>query len=154
MDNEFPYAFSPDVIHKVIWSADELTIEEYRLCLNKHFSDADYDIVMFINPIHQKSVAGVHHGHALMRKKQAAITNLIAQDGHGPHQAKDRQRSVWNRPGLKLFNSWSINRKFAMMAKHSCFEYCRFCHLTISGCLIIFPTPSHNCFICLPLGWP
>lgn len=82
MENEFPYAFSSDVLHKVIWSADELTIEEYRRHLNKHFSDADYEIEMYINPPQLKSVPGVHHGHGFMRKRQTAITDLITQNTH------------------------------------------------------------------------
>lgn len=56
MDNEFPYAFTPDVLHKVIWSATELSIDEYRNHLKKHFSDDEYDIVMFVNPPQLKSV--------------------------------------------------------------------------------------------------
>lgn len=80
MDNEYPYALSSDVLHKVIWSADELTVDEYRPHLNKHFSDNDYDIVMYMNPPQLKSVPGVHHCHAFMRMKQAEITNLISME--------------------------------------------------------------------------
>ena len=72
MDNEFPYAFSPEILHKVIWSADELTPEEYHRCIEREYSTKDYDIVVFVNPVHRKSVRGVHHGHALLRKKLSA----------------------------------------------------------------------------------
>nr|XP_039250403.1 uncharacterized protein YPL067C-like [Styela clava] len=70
-DNEFPYAFSPEISHKVIWSVEDLCAEDYRQFVNRDYPEEDYDIMVFVNPVHLKSVRGVHHGHALIRRNGA-----------------------------------------------------------------------------------
>ena len=57
--NDFPYSITDDVLHLVLWSDENLTIEEGEKILNKKLKGLKY--IFYRNPEYLRSVPAVFH---------------------------------------------------------------------------------------------
>nr|XP_039249751.1 uncharacterized protein LOC120327510 [Styela clava] len=69
VENEFPYALTPDIRHFIIWSCKDISLEEYLEQVEKEFPRNKFDIIIFENPSERKSVNGVSHAQVFVRDK-------------------------------------------------------------------------------------
>jgi glutaredoxin-related protein len=62
--NKYPYDIRDDVIHMILWSAENLSIEQVDKILKKTLHN---EFVYFINPQHLKSIPDVFHVHVFIK---------------------------------------------------------------------------------------
>ena len=69
--NDFPYNFSPDVTHMVLWKVGEgaITGSEIEAAVEELRREGAEECSWWINPPHLKSIKDLDHAHILARKK-------------------------------------------------------------------------------------
>lgn len=71
--NNYPYALSPDIRHMIVWSVKQIQLHEYRAEVLKKYSENEYDIIVFENPLGLKSVKTVFHAQILIHDRSHCV---------------------------------------------------------------------------------
>jgi hypothetical protein len=84
LDNDFPYAFYDNTIHKVLWDLNEesLSHQEIENIFKEHilglFND-HYDWILFQNKMVYRSIPNLSHYHVFFRPKSAPIIDKLTK---------------------------------------------------------------------------
>jgi len=75
--NDFPYNLAPEITHYIVWSTNSSAeLAEYESVLKRKFDPSDYEVLVFENLHHNKSVKSVAHVHAYVRRRQEHLSKL------------------------------------------------------------------------------
>lgn len=66
--NDYPYAFTPDVLHYCLWSTHEMTEAQVDTHLAQSLNARTHEWLWFCNPPSQKSIRTIWHIHCLVRR--------------------------------------------------------------------------------------
>merc|ERR1719376_54015 len=66
-ENDFPYNFTDDIIHWVVWTSSGVPYADVTAKVNEKFPAENFEVVLMENP--NKTIKGVDHLHVFARKK-------------------------------------------------------------------------------------
>ena len=71
VENKFPYSLEKGIKHYVVWSLEKkISPADAREIVENSFPSKKFDILMFENAEHNKSIKSIPHVHIFIRKRQ------------------------------------------------------------------------------------
>lgn len=61
LENSFPYSLERGILHKVVWSVEDMSRDQVVEFARKEYPENLFDIVIFVNPNSMKSITKPYH---------------------------------------------------------------------------------------------